>query len=162
MVDHIDISLNEMMEKAEAAAKGYFREGLNCSECVFQSFLDLGLTDLPKEVIALSSGFGGGIGMTKNTCGALLGAAMAVASVKGRKDPRAKETMDERVEELYGEGGIYSIFSSLVGEFEEKYGTLSCRELTDRFPDWHSRERKKNCQSIVGYAAALSVEVAKK
>jgi len=162
MAEPNESNIEEMMEKAEAAAKGYFREGLNCSECVFQSFLDLGLTDLPREVIALSSGFGGGIGMTKNTCGALLGAAMSVAAVKGRKDPKAKESMDERIEELYGEGGIYSIFSSLVKEFEEKYGTVSCKEITDVFPDWHSRERKKNCQSIVGYAAALGVKYALK
>lgn len=162
MADNNEMNVEEMMERAETAAKGYFREGLNCSECVFQSFLDLGLTDLPREVIALSSGFGGGIGMTKNTCGALLGAAMSVAAVKGRKDTKAKDDIEERIDELYGEGGIYSIFSSLVGEFEEKYGTVSCKRITDVFPDWHSRERKKNCQSIVGYAAALGVKYALK
>ena len=69
--------LNEYKEKAKYEAQNYFREGLNCSECVFKSYLDLQLTDFPPEVVALSSGFGGGIGMTQNTCGAILGAALA-------------------------------------------------------------------------------------
>jgi len=154
------IELDTYQEKAKSDARNNFREGLNCSECVFKSFLDLGFSNFPPETVALSSGFGGGIGMTKNNCGAFLGAALAVATIKGRKNPFSKETPDERVDELNNENGIYSIFGSLVNEFQEKYGTLQCQKLIEPFGDWHSRERKKNCQEIIGYAAALAVKYA--
>lgn len=76
------INIEELREIAKESAKNYYRLGLNCSECVFKSFLDLELTDYPKEVVGLSSGFGGGIGKTRNVCGAFLGAALSVAAIK--------------------------------------------------------------------------------
>lgn len=152
--------IEELQEKAKEGARSYFREGLNCSECVFKSYLDLGVSGFPPEVVALSSGFGGGIGMTKNTCGALLGAVLCAGTKKGRKNPLEKETPMERIEELNGEKGLYSTFAALTEEFNERYGTVSCRELTDPHGDWHSRERKKSCQEIIGYAAALGVKYA--
>lgn len=153
-------TVEELKETARESARNYFREGLNCSECVFKSYLDLGVSGFPPEVVALSSGFGGGIGMTKNTCGALLGAVLCAGTKKGRKDPLGKETPAERIEELNGENGLYSTFAALTETFQARYGTVSCRELTDPHGDWHSRERKKSCQEIIGYAASLGVEYA--
>jgi|SRR5665647_2086926 len=92
--------------------------------------------------------------MTKNTCGATL----AVATIKGRNNPFSKETPEERVAELNNENGIYSIFGSLVNEFQEKYGTLLCKGLAEPYGEWHSRERKKNCQEIIGCASTLAVK----
>ena len=51
-------------EQARDQAKNYFRQGLNCTECVMQSFLDIHGSDLPPEVIALATVFGGGMGHT--------------------------------------------------------------------------------------------------
>ena len=48
-------------EQAQEHAKNYFRQGLNCSECVMQTFLDLHGSALPKEIVCLATGFGGGI-----------------------------------------------------------------------------------------------------
>lgn len=149
--------LDEYTEKIEIDSKNYYREGLNCSECVFKSFLDLGISNFPPSVVALSSGFGGGIGMTKNTCGAVLGAALSVATIKGRKDPLSKDTAEERIDELTE---IYSTFNNLINEFTEKYGTVLCRELTECYLDWHSKERRKGCQEIIGYASTLAIKYA--
>ena len=79
-------------EQARDQAKNYFRQGLNCTECVMQSFLDIHGSDLPPEVIALATVFGGGMGHTKNTCGAITGGVMALSAVIGRKHPLAKES----------------------------------------------------------------------
>lgn len=145
--------------QAEEASRNYFRQGLNCSECALQAFLDLGITDFPPEIVALSSGFGGGIGMTRNTCGAVLGAALAIGTLRGRKNPLAKETMQERVAELNSEDGIYQFFRRFIEEMEAEYGTIVCRELTKDY-DWDSKPRKKNCQGIIGYAVKLAVKYA--
>jgi len=152
--------LDEYKEKVKNDARNYFREGLNCSECVFKSYLDLKITDFPPEVVALSSGFGGRIGMTKNTCGAILGAVLSVATIKGRKNPLLKETPEERIDELNNEYGIYSIFNKLVNEFNDNYGTILCSELTEQYSDWHSKDRKKCCQEIIEYASILAVKYA--
>lgn len=148
-----------LMEKAEESARSHFREGLNCAECVMRSFLELGLTDLPDEIITMASGLGGGIGMTHHDCGAVMGGALAIGTTQGRKDPFAKETFQERVEELNGENGIYQLFRRYIEEVEEKYGTIVCRELNKGL-DWEGKPRKKNCQAIIGHCAALAVKYA--
>ena len=145
--------------QAEESAKNYFRQGLNCAECALKSFLDLGLTDDSPEVVAMASGFGGGIGLTRNTCGAVLGAAMAIGTLRGRRDPLAKETLQERIEELYGTDGIYQLYRRFVEEVEGKYGTIVCREMTAGY-EWEGKPRKKNCQEIIRYTAGLAVKYA--
>ncbi len=74
-------------EQVEQDAKNGFRQGLNCSECVLGSFMANFETPFPKDVIALATGFGGGMGHTKNTCGAVTGAVMyhRGAEKSGRK-----------------------------------------------------------------------------
>ena len=89
-------------ELVEQDAKNGFRQGLNCSECVLGSFMAHFETPFPKDVIALATGFGGGMGHTKNTCGAITGAVMALSTIVGRKNPVQKETMAERIQELKG------------------------------------------------------------
>ena len=34
-------TVEELMKEAEELGRGYFRQGLNCSECVLRSFLDM-------------------------------------------------------------------------------------------------------------------------
>ena len=151
--------IEALRTQAEEGARNYFRQGLNCAECALKSFLDLGLTDVSPEVLAMSSGFGGGIGLTRNTCGAVLGAAMAIGTLRGRKDPLAKGTLEERIEELYGPDGIYQLYRRFVEEVEAQYGTIVCRELTADY-DWEEKARKKKCQGIISYAAGLAVKYA--
>lgn len=154
--EHIDATENIMAE-AEAAARNYFRQGLNCSECVYQAILDLYETNLPKETICLASGFGGGMGHTKNTCGAITGAVLSLGSIRGRKNPFEKETPAERAKELKE---VYAPFADMVNEIENSYGTLICKELSAPHGDFESRERKKNCQQIIGYCASLAAKYA--
>jgi len=155
----MDAKTEEMSRQAGEAARNYFRQGLNCAECAMKSFLDLGLTDYPPEIVALGSGFGGGIGQTRNTCGAVLGAAMAIGTMRGRKNPLAKETVQERIAELNDEDGVYQVFRRFVEEIEAKYGTIVCRELAKGY-EWEGKPRKKNCQEIIGYCAELAVKYA--
>lgn len=97
-----------LAEKAAANAGEHFRHGLNCSECVLKGFLELGLTDYPPETVALVSGMGGGMGGTGHLCGAVNAGMLVISSMHGRRDPYAKATMEERIDELHHpETGIY-------------------------------------------------------
>lgn len=141
-----------LMNAAEQKGREYFRQGLNCSECVLRTFLDMHETGLPDEVIRLASGFGGGIGHTKNICGAITGAVLALGAVRGR-DPFASEQMIERISQLNNE--VYPAFRDMIHELEEEYGTLICSELCRPHGDFEGRARKKNCQQMIGQCCAI-------
>ena len=64
----INKTLEEKMEIAGEQGKGYFRQGLNCTECVLRTFMDMYEVNLPDEVLCMATGFGGGMGHTKNIC----------------------------------------------------------------------------------------------
>lgn len=148
-----NILTEELINEAEELAKKYFRQGLNCAESVFQAALDLNETSLPKEVVGLASGFGGGMGHTKNTCGAITGAVLAVGLAKGRENPMEKETPAEQAAE---KKEVYKPFAEMIREIEEKYGTLICKELSDPHGDFEGKARRKNCMEITGYCAGLA------
>lgn len=142
---------------AQETAKGYFRQGLNCTECVLRTYMDLYEIGMPDEILCMATGFGGGIGHTKNMCGAISGAVMALGLDKGRKDPFGpKEEMGERISILQGE--IYPRFAELIGDIKNEYGTLICAEMSQPFGDFDSKPRKKNCMQVIATCAGLAVK----
>ena len=156
-----DKSLEEKIEIARDLGKGYFKQGLNCTECVLRTFMDMYDVNLPDEVICMATGFGGGMGHTKNTCGAITGAVLALGTLKGRRDPFGpKEEMMDRINHLQNE--IYPIFGEMIEEIETKYGTLICKEMSQPFGDFESKPRKKNCMEIISYCAELTAKYAEK
>ena len=155
-MDEHTMEAQSLPEQTKESAVSYYREGLNCAECVFLSFLDTHETDLPPDVIRLASGFGGGIGQTKHICGAITGALLALGSVKGRANPFKMETPRERSLQLRQE--VYPLFAALKNEIEAHYGTVLCAELTRSHEDFDGKERKKSCQEIIGYCAQLAAE----
>lgn len=155
-MDEVNRERMSAPERAAQAAKGYFREGLNCAECVLLSFMDTFDTGMPKDILALATGFGGGVGQTRNMCGAVSGAVMALGIRKGRRDPFAgEETPRERAAQLRE---IYPCFADLVNEIKERYGSLVCAELSAPYGDFESKARRKNCQEIIAYCARLAAE----
>ncbi|MFZ7103707.1 MAG: C-GCAxxG-C-C family (seleno)protein [Peptococcaceae bacterium] len=146
----------ELIKAAREKARDYFKTGMNCAECVLKAVLDLGLSDLPPSVIALATGFGGGIGLSGNNCGALSGAILAVSSVHGRTNPLAGEKIADRIEQLNGEQGVYRLFNQIPKTFQEKFGEVNCGQLVKDF-QWHSREQGKFCQDLIGEGAAIAV-----
>ncbi|MDD3393758.1 MAG: C-GCAxxG-C-C family protein [Anaerotignum sp.] len=157
----MDEEKNELslVEQAEKNSSNYFRQGLNCTECIMCTFLDMYNKDMPKEVMALATGFGSGMGETKNTCGAITGAVMALSSAIGRKDPFAKETVGERISELKD---VYALVGEMVQEIEGHYGTLICKELSNPLGEFEGKARKKNCMQIIGYCGGLAMKYALK
>ena len=145
-------------ELVEQDAKECFKQGLNCAECVMTAFMNHFDTGLPKEVVKLSTGFGGGMGHTKNTCGAITGAVMALSAIVGRENPLAKETVPERIAEL--QQGIYPVVGKMVNEIKDEYGTLICAELSSPFGDFAGKARKKNCLTMITHCANLAAKYA--
>lgn len=147
-------------EEARELSYDYFKQGLNCAECVLMSFLDTHETDLPPEVIRFASGFGGGIGRTKHICGAVTGALMALGTVKGRANPFHKDTPMERSAELRED--IYPIFAQFITELEETYGSVECAQLTAKFEDFNGKEKRVSCGKMISHCAELAAKYAEK
>ncbi len=147
----------DLVQKARDNAKQNFKDGLNCAESVYKAVIDTGVTDFSPETVAMATGFGGGIGLAGNNCGALVGAVMAVGAAHGRRNPLEGEFQD-RVDRLYGNPGLYRLFNGMSHEFKEKYGSLDCKTLNEAYPEWFDKDRFRECMKIVIYAAGMAVE----
>ncbi len=132
----------EMETAAQARAKEYFRNGCNCAETVFGAILHSTQTEYPPEVLALASGFGGGIGQSRHICGAVTGAVMALGLIYGRREPMSPEAPVLKTE-------VYPEFAALFQDLEARCGSVMCSELTRDFADFGSIERRRHCAGIV-------------
>ena len=65
-----------------------FKSGFNCAQSVFAAFCDK--VGMPEETaLRVSAGLGGGVGRTREVCGALFGAAMRAGKLFGAAEGRA-------------------------------------------------------------------------
>ena len=69
---------------------------------------------LPK----IATGFCSGLARTGGLCGALSGGIMSLGLLTGRSEPGA--SVDEN----------YALVGDLIDQFEEKFGSINCKELT--------------------------------
>jgi C_GCAxxG_C_C family probable redox protein len=95
-----------------------FQEHFSCSQAVLSAYCER--HGLERELaLKLADGFGGGFGGMGKTCGAVTGAMMVIGLGHGRTlaaDSAAKLATAQRVRQL-------------LTRFEERHGTVVCREL---------------------------------
>jgi len=105
------------MNRAEQAA-ALFKEGFSCSQAVFSVFApDLGVDR--EKALKLASAFGGGIGRTGETCGAVSGAIMAIGLKYGRTRGDDEETREK----------TYALAREFMERFGAKNDTTRCKDL---------------------------------
>lgn len=105
------------MSRADRAEE-LFRQGYNCGQSVFAAFADvLGLT--VKEAAKIASPFGAGFGKLREVCGAVSGMTLVTGYLKGYSDPVDYESKKE----------VYALIQKMCAEFEERQGSIICREL---------------------------------
>jgi C_GCAxxG_C_C family probable redox protein len=132
---------------------------MSCSESIFEAILSELDTGLPPETLCVVSGFGSGGGLFGGTCGALNGAIAAVGLAYGRRYPPSGE-LEEKRAQLYGKPGLYRIFNRLPHEFNRRFGTTLCRELTEPWhEDWFNHERRRRCLDMVIAMGEMAAEM---
>jgi len=105
------------MDKS-ARAKSLFLSGYNCAQSVLLSFApDLHYSEELAQKLA--AGFGGGMGKTQHTCGAVTGAIMVLGLINGE---RVNNNEDLK-------SSSYHSVKELITAFTEAYGTTQCGEL---------------------------------
>ena len=108
-----------MSSKPEQAVN-VFKEGSNCSQAVISVYAeDFGLS--LENALKISSGFGGGMGRMAKTCGAVTGAFMVLGLKYGNADIHDKGARE----------GIYGLVREFARQFENRNGSIVCRELLD-------------------------------
>ena len=105
------------MSRADRAEE-LFRQGYNCGQSVFAAFADvLGMT--VEEAAKIASPFGAGFGKLREVCGAVSGMTLVTGYLKGYSDPADYESKKE----------LYAFIQKICAEFEERQGSIICREL---------------------------------
>ena len=152
----MDKDWKTIRELAGEYAAGNCLNGLNCAEAVLDACIRSAALDLPLDAVSYMTGFGGGIGASGYTCGALTAAVLANGIVHGRKNPGAtpKDVRGNELRERF-----YKRYNNLTGAFIGLAGSGLCREIVDQFEKGYADPANKpNCVRICEEAAKLAVD----
>ncbi len=140
------------MTRREAAMEN-FMKGYNCSQSVVLAFADLLPID-KENLLKISSPFGGGMGRLREVCGSVSGMFIVAGLLYGYDGPETGAVKAE----------LYSKIQALAERFEEKNGSIVCRELlgltqkhdspvpTPRTADFYT---KRPCKELIGDATEI-------
>ena len=140
------------MTRREEAMEN-FKKGYNCSQAIVLAFADM----LPVDrtlLLRLASSFGGGMGRLREVCGSVSGMFMIVGLLYGYDGPETGQIKAEH----------YAGIQELAKRFEEKHGTIICREMLGLSvrhdvptPEARTAEyyKKRPCAEIIGDAAEI-------
>jgi len=154
----------DKIEIIKKRARKNFSKGYNCSECVFEAVFNHVETGLPRETMKVATGFGGGIGLFGDTCGAITGAVLAVSAVYGRSElpdiDDATEKFKQSVDDLYGKPGLYRIFNQIPNEIHDKFGHTTCRDITSKWKKtWLCKDHALYCRELITEAAGIAADI---
>ncbi len=143
-----EVSVKKVIKDAEE----YFRGGYFCCEAVMASIRDNFELDVPKEVIAMSSGMAVGAGRSGCMCGALNGGILAFGLLFGRTEPNGpKDPKVVKCMELTNE--LHTWFRKENGK-----NSVCCRVLTKEF-DMGKGEHKEQCIRFTGMCAGKVADI---
>ena len=134
--------------EAARSAEALYDDGMFCCEAVLTVANDAAGNRLPSEIMSLGSGFWGGIAGDGSTCGALVGAIMAVGLLAGRTQ------LDGAWEEST------AATEQVRREFQKLNGAAACDSLIAPFGGMDGEERHAHCAALTGRTAAMVVRIA--
>lgn len=145
--------MEKKLNRKELAMENFLK-GYNCTQSVLLAFEDLLPEENRKEIICMASSFGGGMGRLREVCGSVSGMFLVTGLLYGYDEP---ETGQKKTE-------LYTKIQELAHKFEEKNGSIVCRELLGLdvkeqrpVPDARTAEyyKKRPCKELIGMAAGI-------
>lgn len=104
------------MDKGEKA-KSYFEQGYGCAQAVLLAFKEeIGLDE--DSLSKIGSGLGGGVARMRETCGTVVGMAIALGLIRGKTLMDGKE-----------KGELYKEIQTVANKFRNENGSIVCAEL---------------------------------
>ena len=105
------------MRKKLMTSVSVYKNGCTCSQAVIAAFAeDMGIS--PETAYRIMEGFGGGFGVRQEVCGAFSAAAAVVSFYYSSGSMDGKSKAD-----------TYKAINRLATLFEERYGSIVCREI---------------------------------
>jgi C_GCAxxG_C_C family probable redox protein len=139
-------------DRASEAFKIMADRRMNCSQAVLSSFSEeFGLEH--NLALRLARGFGGGMGHTGQTCGAVTGAYMALGLAQKISSDNPRGGLDK----------TYEFINEFNRKFKALHGSLNCTKLTGynlSMPEKLAEAREKNvfitrCPNFVSDAVKI-------
>lgn len=132
------LSATEIEQRVQQSRELH-RAGFNCSQAVFAACADL--YQIPREqALRLASSFGGGVGGTRNICGAVC----AMCMVEGLHSGSATEGDQQ------GKKANYERVQQLLAQFKQQHGgTIICAELLQNPENPSCNDKVANATRIV-------------
>lgn len=167
-----DAKRQEILRVVERAVEENYELGMNCAERtlapIYQGFEKW--AGFSKEIIRLSSGFGGGGASTGyGLCGAVTGGLMGLGIFWGRVDPMdffrtvGLNSVEEALENPMRRDEFYRIYNFYMKEFESSFGSVICADLIKDYLDSRGfyildprleEERKALCKRFTTWSAS--------
>lgn len=147
--------MEQDLEERVQRAVSLFMQGYGCCQSVVAAFADLyGLSDTQAKLIA--AGFGGGVGRTRQMCGAVSGLVILAGLSDGQT----------RGDDREGKAHCYEVVQHLLAQSKAENGSIICAELLglkgevpmgNFVPDERNAEyyRKRPCAAKVESAARI-------
>lgn len=158
------MSISEFLEKIEKTAYEYDKVYHGCSQCTLkaiQEHLNLGNGEAFKAASALA----GGIARMGETCGALLGAIMAIGLAYGR------EKLEVTFSSINYQKAM-KVAIKLYQKFEEEFGSTKCRDIQKTLfgrsfnlnnpkdlEEFIKINAYEKCAKVVGKTARIAAEI---
>ena len=131
----------ELTLRAERA-KQLFQQGFNCAQAVVGACCDL--YDVPfEQAVRMATGFGGGMGRMRLTCGAACGMFLLAGLHNGT------DTADQQ-----GKQRNYELVRTLAENYTDTFGSMTCAELLGLTPTDHP-VRHLPCADMVAQATRI-------
>ena len=141
----------ELMRRVERLHTQYVEEKLSCSERTFLTVRSIVDTDVPPEVVALLTGFGGGIGGTHaSVCGAVSGGVAALGLIYGRRHPAEEQS-----------ARAYEVARDFFCQFKSRFGSEVCGALIGdllKTNAFDSEARRERCFQYTRHAIRMCVD----
>ena len=155
----------KVLDRVAKAAYNNNRAYEGCARCVLhalQTHLHLIEDDSSfRDVMKSSTALSAGVARRGETCGALLGAMMAIGL----------ETGTERLDDFDGYVDTMAAASKAFNRFKEKYGTVKCFEIQEKLLGrridffktedaewWYEHGGLDTCPGVCAVAARISAE----
>jgi len=157
-------SRDVILEKAFESARNYERKCTGCAQTTIAGIFEvLGIEN--DDVFRSASGLADGLGLTGDgSCGALVGGAMVIGYLFGRKKKDFSDMMKPMTS--------YILTKRLHNRFVERYGTCRCYDIQKSlmgrtFNLYDPSELKQateygmidHCSKVVGTSARLTTEI---
>lgn len=126
-------------------SRALFENGYCCSESVLFALAEHTGHD-PETLVALASGFCGGIAGTRRTCGAVSGAIMGLGLALGPVEPGADHATVE------------DAARHLMQRFQAAFGSLACGDLLSGIVAAEVQQPGATCADYVGEATRLALD----